>query len=169
MESVVPAGYLNPEKSIAFSINEEGVMTLANSADVELVDGVVIVENYSPSVYFAEATASNISFLYVNKGTDEVIFDHKIDLNGDDRSAKIQYREGYISLVFIKQATMGMIWTSEEVDDATMSAIVTSIKNNNKSYKGHNAVVFGEGVHKLTYKTGNGKNAKNQTVYYTFN
>ena len=46
VESVVPEGYVNPEKPIAFSIDETGVMTLANSADAKLVDGVVVVKNY---------------------------------------------------------------------------------------------------------------------------
>ncbi len=46
VESVVPEGYVNPEKPIAFSIDEEGVMTLADSADAKLVDGVVVVKNY---------------------------------------------------------------------------------------------------------------------------
>ena len=72
----------------------------------------------------------------------------------------------YISAVFIKQAQSGMIWTAEDVSEETMNEIIASVKANDKAYKGHDAEVFGEGNHDLTYT--NGKKAKTKTVTYVF-
>ncbi len=49
VESVVTEGYRNPEKPIAFSVDEEGVLILEDSVYAELVDGVVVVKNYPTS------------------------------------------------------------------------------------------------------------------------
>ena len=59
-----------------------------------------------------------------------------------------------------------MIWTAEEVDAETKNDIIESVKTNDKAYKGHDAEVFGEGNHDLTYT--NGKKAKTKTVTYVF-
>jgi len=111
--------------------------------------------------HFQKGQASHICFLYVNRETGEIIYDHKIDFNDNDTYAVIPAKEGYISVVFVKQAQSGMVWAAEELDEDTVDAIVASVKKNDKSYKGHDAVCFGGGEHVLEFK-------KNKFVTYTF-
>jgi len=120
-------------------------------------------------VSFPAGGASHICYLFVDKATGEVIYDYKIDFGGKDTTADpIQVKAGYVSVVFIKQAQSGMIWTSEDVSEDTMDNIVAAVKKYDKAYKGHDAEVVGTGVHELTYKIGNAKKGKTKTVFYTF-
>lgn len=115
-----------------------------------------------------KGTASHICYLYVDRATGEVIYDYKFGFSSKDISAEIPGKEGYISAVFIKQAQSGIIWTAEEVSDESMDEIITSVIANDRAYKGHDAEVYGEGAHDLTYAIGNGKKGKIKTVTYTF-
>ncbi len=116
---------------------------------------------------FRSGEASNVSFLYLDKETGKVIFDHKVDI-GRETSFTVPARSGHISVVFVKQAKSGMLWTSEEVDDSQLADIIASVKRNNKSYKGYDAYAYGKGDHDLTYSIGNKKSNKTQTVTYSF-
>ena len=136
-------------------------------------DPIVVPDVYAPAeeykVSFPAGGASHICYLFVNKETGEVTYEYKIDFDdGDTTADPIQVKDGFISVVFIKQAQSGMIWTSEKVSDEILDDIIASVKKNDKAYKGHDAVAFGEGEHNLTYAIGNGKKAKNNTVTYTF-
>ena len=51
--------------------------------------------------------------------------------------------------------------SSEKVDEDVVNATIECLKANNPSYKGHNAVVYGNGEHDLEFK-------KNKFVTYTF-
>ena len=113
-----------------------------------------------PTVSFEKGKASNISFMLIDKATGEVEFLYKKDIGGET-SFEIPYEAGKVSAVFIKQSTSGMFWFSEKVDEATQQAVIDCLKDNNPSYKGHNAIAFGEGEHKLEFK-------KNKFATYTF-
>ena len=118
---------------------------------------------------FEAGSASHICFLFVDENNN-VIYDSKIDLEDNDTSVEIPVREGCVSVVFIKQAQSGLIWTSEEIiDNAVLRDIVDAIIENDPAYKGHSdGIAFGEGSHNLTYNVGNGKKAKAKTVTYIF-
>ena len=113
---------------------------------------------------FKPGTISNISYMFIDKQTGEIAFLNKIDLSGEDSVVPIVRKDDCVSVMFLKQATSGMFWFSEEVDEATEAAAIECLKANNPSYKGHNAIAFGEGEHQLSYKKG--KNVKTWT--YTF-
>ena len=124
------------------------------------------MQNYM--LYFDKGTASHICYLYVDRATGEVLFDHKCDFSSSATSALIPAKKGYISVIFIKQAQSGIIWTAEEVSDEVMDVIVASVIANDRSYKGHDAEAYGEGTHALTYSIGNAKKGKTKTVSYCF-
>ena len=124
------------------------------------------MQNYM--LYFDKGTASHICYLYVDRTTGEVIFDHKYDFSSSATSAEIPAKKGYISVIFIKQAQSGIIWTAEEVSDEVMDEIVASVIVKDRSYKGHDAEAYGEGTHDLTYSIGNAKKGKTKTVSYCF-
>ncbi len=111
-------------------------------------------------IFFQNGQASNISFMLIDKATGEVEFLYKIDI-GNQTSFDIPYAAGKISAVFVKQSTSGMFWFSENVDEDIVNATIECLKDNNPSYKGHNAVAFGAGDHELEFK-------KNKFVTYTF-
>ena len=153
-----------PSEAITFTVDENGVVTVDECAFAALDgNGVLNVVNVPPCVEFKAGTASNISYMLIDKDGN-VEFLHKIDLRDGDTSAPVIYKDGYITAIFVKQSTSGMLWISEEVDDETVDAVIACVKKNNKSYKGHDAVAFGEGSHDLTY----GKKNKTHTVTYTF-
>ena len=136
-------------------------------------DPIVVPDVYAPAeeykVSFPAGGASHICYLFVNKETGEVTYEYKIDFDdGDTTADPIQVKDGFISVVFIKQAKSGMIWTSEEVEKDTMDAIVSAVKKGDKAYKGHDAEVSGKGEHTLIYSIGNSKKGKTQSVTYTF-
>ena len=54
-----------------------------------------------------------------------------------------------------------MFWFAEEVDEDLQNAVIECLKDNNPSYKGYNAIAFGNGDHELEFK-------KNKFVTYTF-
>ncbi|MBQ6788691.1 MAG: Cys-Gln thioester bond-forming surface protein [Clostridia bacterium] len=112
------------------------------------------------TVSFKSGQASNISFMLIDPATGKVEFIKKIDI-GSETSFEIPAEEGKISAVFVKQSTSGMFWIAEEVDEATVNAVIACLKANNPSYKGYNALAFGEGDHELEFK-------KNKFVTYTF-
>ncbi len=125
----------------------------------------LVVENIPeapvpPTISFDSGDASNISFMLIDRATGAVEFLYKIDI-GSETSFEIPVEAGKISAVFVKQSTSGMFWFAEEVDEATKDAVIECLKANNPSYKGHNAVAFGEGDHDLEFK-------KNKFVTYTF-
>ena len=155
----------NKATSLEYALVENNELTDIKT-DYFNVPTVFATENKDFTVTFKPGTASHICFLYIDKETGEVIYDSKIDFNDGDTSAEIPAKDGYISAVFIKQAQSGMIWTAEEVDAETKNDIIESVKTNDKAYKGHDAEVFGEGNHDLTYT--NGKKAKTKTVTYVF-
>lgn len=114
-----------------------------------------------PSITFTPGQASNISFMLIDKATGKVEFLYKIDIE-DETSFAIPFEAGKISAVFVKQATSGMFWFSEKVDNTVVDATVECLKDHNPSYKGHNAVAFGNGDHTLEFK-------KNKFATYNFN
>ena len=120
-------------------------------------------ESKKHKVCFKSGEVSHIDFLLIDKKTCKVEFAGKKEI-GKETSCEIPVKEGCISVAFIKQAQSGMIWTSEEVSDEIMDAIVDCVKENDKSYKGHDSMTCGKGEHDLTYRSG--KKAK--TVTYTF-
>ena len=120
----------------------------------------LIVENTPPYVEWNPGEASNISFMLIDKETGEVEFLYKEDI-GSETAHEIPVEEGKVSVVFIKQSTSGMFWFSEEVDDELVEKAIDCLKDNNPSYKGHNAVAFGEGEHTLEFK-------KNKFATYEF-
>lgn len=141
-----------------------GIAEGSSKVDVTVEKSVNFeVDEAIKNVSFKKGQASNISFMLIDKNGN-VEFVCKKDI-GNETSFDIVNKEGYISAVFIKQATSGMIWTSEEVDEKVLNSIIESIIENNKSYKGHDDVTFGAGDHTLTYKNG-GK--KTKSVVYTF-
>ena len=81
VESVVSEGYLEPEEPIAFSIDGEGVLTLADSADAELVDGVVVIKNYPPSV---NTPLGSIEITKTDIDTDETLEDAEFRLTNQE-------------------------------------------------------------------------------------
>ena len=113
------------------------------------------------NVTFKSGEVSNISYMFINKETGEVEFLKKIDIDDDVTSVPIIAMDGYVSAMFMKQATSGMFWFSEEVDEELVNATIDCLKANNPSYKDHNAIAFGEGVYKLEFK-------KNKFATYTF-
>lgn len=114
---------------------------------------------------FSKGSASHIAFLYVD-AYGNVNYSHKIDFGNKDTSVKLPYKDGYVLAVFVKQAKSGMIWTSNQVSGDVMEKIILSIKKNDKAYKGHDAIAYGNGNHILTYTNGNKK--KLHTVVYNF-
>ena len=114
----------------------------------------------TPKMYFERGTASNISYMLISKSTGDVEFVKKIDI-GDETSVPIITKDGYVSAMFIKQSTSGMFWFSEEVQECVFDDTLNCLKENNPSYKGHDAIAFGEGPHDLQYK-------KNKVVTYIF-
>ena len=84
VESVVPEGYLDPEKSIVFSIDEEGVMTLADSTNAELVDGVAVVKNYPPSITPPVTPLGSLSIKKVDSVSKETLEGATFTLKGKD-------------------------------------------------------------------------------------
>ena len=119
----------------------------------------LVVVNEAPSITFESGDASNISFMLVD-ANGNVEFLYKKDI-GNETSFEIPVEEGKISAVFVKQGTSGMFWFSEEVDEDIQEAVIECLKDNNPSYKGHNAIAFGAGDHELEFK-------KNKFVTYTF-
>lgn len=119
----------------------------------------------SGKMIFNPGTASHIAYLYVDLNGN-VEYSHKIDFEEKDTSANLPYKEGYTLVAFIKQAQSGMIWTSNQVSDEVLKKIIASIKKNDKAYKGHNAVTYGNGSHSLTTVNKNKKKA--HTVIYNF-
>lgn len=120
---------------------------------------------YFNDVTFKSGTVSNISYMLIDKETGEVEFIDKIDLGNNDTFAPIIEKDGYISAMFMKQSTTGLFWISEEVDEATVNAVIDCLIANNPSYKGHDEdIAFGFGDHDLNYTKG--KNTK--TITYRF-
>lgn len=105
-------------------------------------------------VTFQSGKVSNISYLFLNKETGEVEFMNKIDVEEGETAAPVITMDGYVSVMFLKQATSGMFWFSEEVDEQLVNAAIDCLKANNPSYKGHNAVEFGAGEFELEFKKG---------------
>ena len=163
---VLPAGvYFYAPK--AADVNGDGVAT-SREVSQNLV-GVAMGETpvYAEAslklqnVTFQSGEVSNISYMFINKETGEVEFLKKIDIDDDVTSVPIIAIDGYVSAMFMKQATSGMFWFSEEVDEELVNATIDCLKANNPSYKGHNAIAYGEGAHKLEFK-------KNKFATYTF-
>ena len=115
---------------------------------------------------FNPGSASHIAYLYIDSKSN-IKHSHKIDFKGKDSEAILPYKEDKILVVFIKQAQTGMIWTSNQVDNDKLIKIIESIKKNDKAYKGHNAVAYGNSSHNLTVVNKNKK--KSHTVIYNFN
>ena len=160
LETVAPTGYIGCEEPIYFEIDAEG-----NLVGEEVYEGVLTVVNVAYNIDFLAGTASNISYMLINPNTGAVEFLYKIDLDSNDTSAPIVARDGYISAVFVKQSTSGLLWIAEEVDEATVDATLACVKRNNKSYKTCDAIVFGTGSHDLTYTKGK----KDKTVTFQMN
>jgi hypothetical protein len=112
------------------------------------------------TIKFNSGDASNISFMLIDKATGAVEFLYKIDIE-NQTSFEIPTADGKISAVFVKQSTSGMFWFAEEVDEDVQNAVIDCLKANNPSYKGYNAIAFGNGDHDLEFK-------KNKFVTYTF-
>jgi len=116
-------------------------------------------------VNFNKGTASHIAYFYIDKNGN-VEYLNKTDFNNKDTYAILPYKEGYTLVVFIKQAQSGMIWSSNKLNDTIMNKVIKSIKENDKAYKGHDAITYGNGNHELIYT--NGKKNKTKSVIYNF-
>lgn len=127
-----------------------------------IVPNVDTVKEVPDDIYinFKSGEASNISFMLIDEATGTVEFLYKIDIE-NETSFKIPTEEGKISAVFVKQSTSGMFWFSEEVEEELINAAINCLVTNNPSYKGHNAIAFGEGAHELEFK-------KNKFATYVF-
>ena len=110
---------------------------------------------------FGKGKVSNISYMFIDKATGEIEFVKKIDIEDGQTSVPVLTAEGCVSVMFLKQGTTGMFWFSEEVDEATENAAIECLIANNRSYKGHSAVAYGEGEHEMPFK-------KNKVITYTF-
>ena len=110
---------------------------------------------------FGKGKVSNISYMFIDKATGEIEFVKKIDIENGQTSVPVLTAEGCVSVMFLKQGTTGMFWFSEEVDEATENAAIECLIANNRSYKGHSAVAYGEGEHEMPFK-------KNKVITYTF-
>jgi len=170
---VVVSGTQNLEKGVYFyvpkpvDVDGDGIATsrevsqnlvgVANGETPIRAEADISFENVS----FKSGEVSNISYMFINKETGEVKFMKKIDVNEGATSAPIISMEGYVSAMFMKQATSGMFWVSEEVDEEIQNATIACLKAHNPSYKGHNAIAFGAGNHTLEFK-------KNKFATYSF-
>lgn len=136
--------------------------TGAEKNETIVVPNVDTVKEVPDEFYisFQSGKASNISFMLIDEATGAVEFLYKIDIK-NETSFKIPTEEGKISAVFVKQSTSGMFWFAEEVDEALVNATIACLKANNRSYKGYNAIAFGEGEHTLEFK-------KNKFATYNF-
>ena len=125
------------------------------------VPDVTVKKEMPKDIYFNfnSGDASNVSFMLID-AQGNVEFIEKIDI-GSETTFKVPVELGKISAVFVKQSTSGMFWFAEYVDEATVDAVIQCLKENNRSYKGHNAVCFGGGEHTLEFKN-------NKFVTYTF-
>ena len=170
---VVVSGTQNLEKGVYFyapkpvDVDGDGIATsrevsqnligVASGETPIFAEANIEFEN----VTFKKGTVSNVSYMFINKETGEVEFMRKIDVPENATSVPIITMEGYVSAMFMKQATSGMFWFSEEVDEEAEQAVIDCLIDNNPSYKGHNAVCYGKGAHDLEFK-------KNKVVTYVF-
>ena len=172
---VVVSGTQNLERGVYFyqpkpaDLNGDGVATSREvsqnliavaSGETPVYAEMTITIDTPPTIRFNSGDASNISFMLIDKATGAVEFLYKIDIE-NQTSFEIPTAEGKISAVFVKQSTSGMFWFAEEVDEDVQNAVIECLKDNNPSYKGHNAIAFGAGNHDLEFK-------KNKFVTYTF-
>lgn len=116
---------------------------------------------YFGDVSFQRGAVSDISYMYIDKETDEVDFAGKVYTGTRTTSAPIITDDSCVSVMFMNYSKSGMLWFSEEVDEETVEAAVRCLKKNNRSYRDHDEVVFGDGDYKLNYK-------KNKSVTYSF-
>lgn len=160
---VLPAGvYFYAPK--AADVNGDGIATgrevSQNLVGVSMGKTPVYAENSInlrlnfKEVSFQSGQVSNISYMFLNKETGEVEFLKKIDIEEGETSVPMVTMDGYVSVMFMKQATSGMFWFSEEVAEEQVNAAIDCLVANNPSYKGHNAIAFGEGAHDLEFKKG---------------
>ena len=151
----------NEATSLKYAVveNDEIVKIDTNYFNIPTVIAVN-ESNNPPTVSFQSGEASNISFMLIDRATGEVEFLKKIDIGGET-SFEIPAEEGKISAVFVKQSTSGMFWIAEMVDAEVLESVIECLKDNNPSYKGHNAVAYGAGDHELEFKKG-------KFVTYTF-
>ena len=172
---VIVSGTQNLERGVYFyqpkpeDIDGDGVATSREvsqnligvaSGETPVYAEMTITIDTPPTISFNSGDASNISFMLIDKATGAVEFLYKIDIE-NQTSFEIPTADGKISAVFVKQSTSGMFWFSEEVDEDVQNAVIDCLKANNPSYKGYNAIAFGNGDHDLEFK-------KNKFVTYTF-
>lgn len=157
---VLPAGvYFYAPKAV--DMDGDGVATgrevSQNLVGVAMGETPVYAEDsitFGQEMKFKPGSASNISYMMIDKATGEVEFIEKIDLQDGDCSVPMILKDGYVSAMFIKQSTSGMFWFSEEVSQNVIDSTIACLMANNPSYKGHNAVCFGAGDHTLEFKAG---------------
>lgn len=113
---------------------------------------------------YKKGTVSHVCYLYIDKDGN-VKYVSKDDDAENKTSVKLPCKKDYTLAVFVKQSTSGMIWFQSKVSDDIVNKVVNEVKKCDKSYKGHDAIAFGEGDHKLTYTVGGGKK---HTVCYSF-
>lgn len=172
---VVVSGTQNLERGVYFyqpkpaDLDGDGVATSREvsqnliavaSGETPVYAEMTITIDTPPTINFNSGDASNISFMLIDKATGAVEFLYKIDIE-NQTSFEIPTAEGKISAVFVKQSTSGMFWFAEEVDEDVQNAVIECLKDNNPSYKGYNAIAFGNGDHDLEFK-------KNKFVTYNF-
>ncbi|MBQ6798749.1 MAG: Cys-Gln thioester bond-forming surface protein [Oscillospiraceae bacterium] len=97
--------------------------------------------------------ASGVCVVLIDKATGAVEFLETTDIK-KQTSVEIASVSGKITAVYIRESNSGMLWFSEEVDEATQQAVIACLKGNYNSYKDADAIVFGEGDHALTAKNG---------------
>ena len=170
---VVVSGVQKLEKGVYFyapapqDIDNDGIATSREVSQNLIGAGAGDTDVYAEAeikfnnVTFKSGSVSNISYMFIDKATGEVSFLKKIDVPEDATSAPIITMDGCVSAMFMKQATSGMFWFSEEVDEDLVDAVIDCLIANNPSYKGHNAIAFGGGEHDLEFK-------KNKVVTYDF-
>lgn len=153
IKAVVTGTQVLPEGAYFYSPSERGesqsLVGVAMGETAVYAEDTLRINEFS----FKSGTASNISYMLINRETGEVEFIEKIDLDSDDRTAPIIEKDGYISAMFIKQSTSGLFWIAEEVNEETVDAVIECLIANNRSYKGHDEdIAFGYGDHQLRYK-----------------
>ena len=141
VETKAPFGYVRAEGKFEFTIDKNGAVSASKLNE----EGVLVVENGPFEFRFPSGGASNISYMLIGKDG-SVDFVRKIDLRDGDTTAPIIVKPGYVSAMFIKQSTSGMFLLSQKVDDEVVEAVIECLKENNPSYKDHDAdIKFGFG------------------------
>ena len=106
---------------------------------------------------FKKKEVSEVTFILIDEATKEVSSIETVKVGSKDTSLDIPSESGKISVAYVcYSAGTGLIWASEEIDEATQATVIAALKAN-----ANTEFVFGNGSFKLQYK-------KNKSATYTF-